>query len=282
MTERGKPPHSKSTLDRWVHEFASQHDLVQKRVRAWISYMILASKLEACALDQGATFVIKGGVALEMRLRDRARATEDLDLIFTDPNTDDMVSALRDALRGSFQDFTFRVKGAPHPMGGGTVRLEVALEYRERGWGTVQVDLSPRENHELEQERVSAIRIGFFGLEATEDLPCLSIRYHLAHKIHGMTEPGTEEDPNLRVRDLVDLFLLRALAGDTAWTRIREACVEVFEARGKHAWPPDFSPPDFWKGEFESVAERLGLPITTFERAVDEARTYIKDIEAAG
>lgn len=178
MTERGKRPHSKSTLDRWVYEFASEHDLVQKRVREWISYMILASKLEqTSSTARGATFVIKGGVALEMRLRDRARATVDLDLIVDGPHIDDVVAALRDAMYGDFQEFTFRVKREPHRMEDGTVRLDVALEYRDRGWGTIQVDLSPREDHTLEQDRVPAIELGFFGLQASEDLPCLSIRY---------------------------------------------------------------------------------------------------------
>lgn len=112
MTERGKKPHSASVLERWVQEFADLHGLVKKRVQDWISYMILASKIEGTSrADDAPTFIIKGGVALEMRLRDRARATRDLDLIVVVADADDLVSALRGALEGPFQDFTF----APSP-----------------------------------------------------------------------------------------------------------------------------------------------------------------------
>ena len=152
MTERGKRPHSTSVLERWAQEFAETHGLVKKRVQDWISYMILASKIEGSSGTEGApTFVIKGGVALEMRLRDRARATRDLDLIVVVTDADDLMGALRGALEGPYQGFTFRVKDDPYSMEDGSVRVEVVLEYRERGWGTVRVDLSPAEEHRAER-----------------------------------------------------------------------------------------------------------------------------------
>lgn len=283
MTERGKRPHTAQVLERWAQEYATRHDLVKKRVQDWISYMVLASKLESASREpESPTFVIKGGVALEMRLRDRARATNDIDLIVDVGDAEDMVAALRNALEGGYQGFTFRVKEDPYPMGDGSIRNEVVLEYRERGWGSVQVDLSPREGHRLEREEVSPLDLGFFGLEPAEGLSCLSVRYHLAHKIHGMTKPGTEERPNDRVRDLLDVFLLRELVADDELPAIREACVEVFEVRGEHAWPAEFRPPVFWEEEFEASAERLGLGITAFDEAVEEARAYIGRIETSG
>lgn len=283
MTERGKRPHSAQVLERWAQEFATRHDLVKKRVQNWISYMVLASKLESASrAPDGPSFVIKGGVALEMRLRDRARATTDIDLIVEVEDADDMGAALRDALDGGYQGFTFRVKDDPYPMGDGSIRTQVVLEYRERGWGTVQVDLSPTEGHRLEREEVAPLDLGFFGLEPAEGLSCLSVRYHLAHKVHGMTKPGTEERPNDRVRDLLDVFLLRELVADGELLAIREACVDVFEARGEHQWPPEFRPPAFWEQEFEASAERVGLGITVFDEAVEEARAYIGRIDASG
>lgn len=283
MTERGKRPHSARVLERWAQEYATRHDLVKKRVQDWISYMVLASKLEIVSREpEGPTFVIKGGVALEMRLRDRARATTDIDLIVEVGGAENMVAALREALEGGYQGFTFRVKDEPYPMEDGSIRTQVVLEYRGRGWGTVQVDLSPREGHRLEREEVAPLDLGFFGLEPAEGLSCLSVRYHLAHKIHGMTKSGSEERPNDRVRDLLDVLLLRELVADGELSGIREACVEVFEVRGEHNWPPEFRPPEFWGHEFETGAERLGLGITAFDEAVAEARAYIERIEASG
>jgi len=96
-----------------------------------------------------------------------------------------------------------------------------------------------------------------------------------------MTRPGTEERPNDRVRDLLDVFLLRDLVADGELPAIREACMDVFEARGEHDWPPEFRPPAFWEEEFEASAERLGL-LTAFDDAAEEARAYIGRIEASG
>jgi nucleotidyltransferase AbiEii toxin of type IV toxin-antitoxin system len=50
--------------------------------------MITAGVLERAAGDGHPQFVIKGGVALELRLRDQARATKDIDVVSHDPVAD--------------------------------------------------------------------------------------------------------------------------------------------------------------------------------------------------
>ncbi|MDT8437040.1 MAG: nucleotidyl transferase AbiEii/AbiGii toxin family protein [Gemmatimonadota bacterium] len=281
MTMRGKMPYSAQVLERWAMDYAREHGLVRKRVQDWISYMILASKIEKAVGPDASLFVIKGGVALEMRLGRRARATRDLDLIARVVGAEGPAEALRVALGGSYQDFTFRVKDDPYHMEDGSVRVEVVLEYRDRGWGTVQVDLTPEEDHALEREDLAPFDLGFFGLEPAEGLPCLSLRYHIAHKIHGMTRPSTEEWNNDRVHDLIDVFLLKELAADLEMRDLRAACVEVFKAREKHEWPPIFLPPASWEPEFEAMAERVGIPVKDFETAVRAARDYIAEVDGS-
>lgn len=119
-------------------------------------------------------------------------------------------------------------------MPNASVRVEVALEYEGRGWGTIQVDLSPREGDRTEVELVEPLRLEPFGLDTPSALPCLSLRYHIAQKIHAMTEPPHEEGtPNERFRDLVDLLLMRELTADLGG--VRAACVEVFAIRATHS-----------------------------------------------
>lgn len=50
--------------------------------------MIMAGVLERAADADAPTFFVKGGVALELRLRDRARATKDIDIVLRDPKGD--------------------------------------------------------------------------------------------------------------------------------------------------------------------------------------------------
>ena len=255
MTKRQKPPHSSRVLAQWADAYARDRGLGSKRVRNWISYMVLGGQLErASASAEGPRFTIKGAVALEMRLPHRARATKDIDLMVSGIEHLDLAAVLRDAVDGTFQDFTFRVKGVPHLMPNDAVRLKVAIEYRGRSWSTLQVDLSQEEGGATEIELVEALELEPFGFSTPSALPCLSLRYHIAQKIHGVTQPSSQEDgTNERFRDLADLLLLRELVKDLA--AVRAACVEVFAIRGTHAWPPALDPPAFWKEPYEKLAE---------------------------
>ena len=112
-------------------------------------------------------------------------------------------------------------------------------------------------------------------------LGCLSLRYHMAHKIHRMTQsPKGDAEANERFRDLADLLLMRELATDLA--DAREACVEVFALRGTHAWRPDVDPPEAWKEPLVALAAELELPVGTLEEAAQTAQALIAKIEASG
>ncbi len=243
--------------------------------------MILGGRLErASSAAEGPRFTIKGAVALEMRLPAKARATRDIDLVVDDLGSADLTAALRNALEGSYQGFSFRLKGEPHVMPNESVRVQVALDYRGRSWGTVQVDLSPGEGDGTEIEMVEPLGLDPFGLNTPVVLPCISLRYHIAQKIHAMTSPPLDKaTPNERFRDLVDLLLMREITTDLSG--VRRACVDVFAVRKKHRWPPVLEPPAFWEEPFASLAEEVELPVRSLEDAVREARSFIEDVEGA-
>jgi len=71
------------------------------------------------------------------------RATKDLDLGLAGDRAA-RLSAFEAALRLGFDEFTFRMKPQVLNMElADTVRIEVAINYRTRGWQTVDVDLGP-------------------------------------------------------------------------------------------------------------------------------------------
>ena len=158
MSGPSEPPTSVRVLTKLVDTYARERGLAPKRVRDWISYMIVCGRLEgAGAVADGPRFTIKGAVAIEMRLPSTARATKDIDLVIDNLPDADLTVALRNALEGDYQSFAFRVKGEPYIMPNNSVRVDVALDYRGRSWGTVQVDLSPREGESTEVELVEAL-----------------------------------------------------------------------------------------------------------------------------
>lgn len=275
MNRKGSAPSTVRVLTQWVDAYAREHGLPPKRARDWISYMIVGGQLERTrASADGPGFIIKGAVAIEMRLPAKARATRDIDLVVEDPADMGLTATLRDALAEGYQGFTFRVKGEPHVMPNDTVRVDVALEYKGRSWGTIQVDLSAREGDRTEVELVEPLDLEPFGLETPEALPCLSLRYHIAQKIHAMSEPPPDEEtPNERFRDLVDLLLMKELT--TELMGVCEACVEVFAIRDTHGWPPVLEPPGFWEEPFAALAAEVELPVRRLEDAVRAAQAFI-------
>jgi hypothetical protein len=241
--------------------------------------MILGGQLErGRSAVEGPRFTIEGAVALEMRLPLKTRATGDIDLVSDALGDAEPIGAPRSALEGGNQGFSFRRKGEPHVMPNESVRVQVAPDYRGRSWGTVQVDLSPEEGDGTEVEMVEPLDLDPFGLDTPDVLPCISLRYHIARKIHAMTEPPLNEaTPNERFRDLGVLLPMRELITDLRG--VRAACVDVFTRRAKHEWPPMLDPPAFWDEPFASLADEVGLPVRTLGDAVREAQSFINDVE---
>lgn len=99
MSESRNPPHSARVLSQWVDAYARNRGLAPKRVWDWISYMIIGGRLEEMSSPAaGPRFTIKGAVALEMRLPNRARATKDIDVVIDGADDDDLAAVLREAL----------------------------------------------------------------------------------------------------------------------------------------------------------------------------------------
>jgi Nucleotidyl transferase AbiEii toxin, Type IV TA system len=83
-----------------------------------------------------------------------------------------------------------------------------------------------------------AITLERVQLEGLEQLPFMPLRYQIAQKLHACSEPSTDEHPNGRARDLVDLDLIEELSvTEDDLPSIRDACVEIFESRQKHGPP---------------------------------------------
>lgn len=272
-----KAPPSAGRLRKLAIKYANDHSVDVGRVQRWISFMVIGGALGRAKRQERPVFTIKGGVALELRLPHAARATKDLDLVVN--GEADIVAELDGALEHAFGGFTFRRKATEHELGVDMLRVEVVLEYLGGSWGTVQVDLSWKESNTTEVDLVPAISLDPFGIPGPDRLPCLSLRHHIAQKIHGMTRPSTRDWANDRERDLVDLLLLEDLGIDLA--AVRAACIEVFGARKTHSWPPREPLPENWEGPVLALAAELEMPLASYEDAVARVWAFIERINAA-
>lgn len=257
---RPATPKTKSVLEQMVGRYARHYQIPQGRVRGWISFMIL------------------GGVALELRLRLRARTTKDFDATFRQ-QFGEMLEALDLALTEPYGDFRLTRRGEIRDLGGKAKRMEIRLEYHGRSWATVQMEVSAGESQDVEVELVPATDLSELGIDGPEYIHCLSARYQIAQKIHAATTPPREGRTNERYRDLVDLWLLRELG--TKLADVREACEEVFRRRAMHSWPPAVVVPASWAEPFARLAGEVGLPTLDVEEAAQNLRGYIEEISKA-
>jgi hypothetical protein len=278
--DRSKAPHNVHVLQRWVGEHAKATGVAQQRLQRWISFMVVAAELDTIRDEDNApVFALKGGVAMELRLGLQARATKDYDAAYREPGGD-MLERLDEALAHARGDFAI-TRTEPHAIRDtGAIRLDLRLAYRGRSWGTVQLEVAPTEGDAGQEiDRVPAIPLGPFGLHGPDDVPCVVVRYQIAQKLHACTETYADGRANDRFRDLSDVLMLQRLVDDLP--RVRDACVEIFALRDKHAWPPTITIFPGWPEQYAALAAEIGFEIHDVNEAADAVQTLIYEIDAA-
>jgi hypothetical protein len=282
MISARKPPHNVRVLQRWVGDLAREQSIAPGRVQRWISFMVVAAMLDhARDENEDPVFLLKGGAAMELRLGLRARATKDFDTAYREA-IEGMLERLDAALRHGFGNFTAtRTEPEPIPETGAQ-RLDIKLSYRGRSWGTVQLEVAAAEGEAgREIDRVPGKPLDSLGLTGPADVPCVSIRYQIAQKLHACTDVPTDDRENDRFRDLIDLLLLEDLVEDDEWSAVREACEEIFTLRAKHLWPPTVVVFDFWLDPYRALAAELSFPMAEVQEAADAVQSMIERIAMA-
>ncbi len=234
-------------------------------------------------------WILKGGLALELRLRDRARSTKDIDLgadLFVtgaavDESTPGRIGeAMRIACEEDPGDY-FRFL-LPEEWerdlgieGVDAFRYSVVAELAERTFDRFQLDVALHDSGPTAPEDVEGSGLLSFAGLPVERFLAVSRARHLAEKLHALTRP---RDAPTRVRDLVDVLLLLDL-GPGPVEDVRAEVQAVFAARTTHALPrviPD--PPAAWRDSFEDEAAQTGLGPMSLDTAAMRLRTLWKDL----
>lgn len=279
---KDKPPHNVNVLERWLGEASKQTGVAAGRLRRWLGFMVVAAMLDQArhAEDGEPLFLVKGGVAMELRVDAGARATKDLDTAFRE-SMEVVADHLDPALRVGHGDFTATRTEIEPVRDTGAVRCDIKLAYRGKPVITVQMEVAAVEGGMgSEVDHVPAKSLDHVGLTGPETVPCISVRWQSAQKLHACTETLNEGE-NDRFRDLLDLQLLAGLISDDEWADVRAACVEVFEGRAMHAWPPDVTVYESWEAGYRALAEETGFAAVSVHEAADAVREMIARIDAS-
>lgn len=235
------------------------------RLHRRVMFDRLAVRLSA---DDGTQWILKGGAALEFRLRGRARATKDLDLAITSASADGL--AVRELLIDALAEdpdgdwFSFRVKEpvalAVDGGGRGAWRFSVEAWLAGKSFAGIRLDVAARGEELAVTEQLELPgSLHFAGIPA-RSIEAVERRQHFAEKLHALTRDYGDR-PNTRTKDLVDLVLLieDGLHPDKA---LVDVVRHVFTIRATHPCPvtiPD--PPPRWRTDYPALA--VGLTETT-------------------
>jgi hypothetical protein len=271
-------PKTEKQLARLVSQYAETSGLGVRRVRQRISAMAFLGALERVGEeDSSSRFLIKGGIACELRFQDQARATRDLDALFQG-SLDDLLADLDTAFATPHSGFSFSYTPPEPVRDTGAHRFDVKLTYEGRNWATLRVEVSPPEGQAHEPESVPALSISEFGLTGPTNVPCLSLRFQIAQKIHACTERFPDRE-NERVHDLIDLQLMQELIED--YRPVKSACIEVFGLRRAHPWPPTLTIEPTWPGTYSQLAAEFAFPTKDIAEASVRVQALIDKTQSA-
>ncbi len=283
LPSKDKPPFNVNVLERWLGEASGPAGVPAGRLRRWLGFMILAGMLDTArhADDGEPLFLVKGGVAMELRMATGARATKDLDTAFRE-RMDVVATYLDPALRAGYGEFTATRTELEEVRDTGSLRCDIKLAYRTKPVVTVQMEVAAVEaGMGSEIDQVPAKPLDHIGLSGPATVPCVAIRWQIAQKLHACTEVVADRE-NDRFRDLLDLQLLAGLVRDDGWVEVRSACLEVFAGRAQHPWPPVITVYDSWVPGYRALAEDTGFSVFDVAEAADRVRQVIVRIDEAG
>lgn len=249
-------------------------DRLRRRV---VFERILARLLGA----QPGRWVLKGGMALEFRMGDRARATKDLDLVVRDiePQMDAVVTALSTALAEDAHADHFRFtiakvrELAEDEAGRPGWRTSIDAALAGRNFATVRIDIVARAEEITGTETITPpALLDFAGLPAPP-IEVVDAKQHFAEKIHALTR-DYDGQLSSRSRDLADLMILldNGLPSDDA---LASVLLHVFSERRTHNLPENLpDPPASWQAEFTRFAHELDLEQQSVTAAITRLRSF--------
>jgi hypothetical protein len=271
----GSPAAFKTSLEVRLKALASERNVPLNTLRL---KLIIERLLARLFTQPNPPWLLKGGYAMELRYRPRARTTRDIDLTVSAFDASAALNKRLEELRDKLQQaadadlgdyFTFRIEspkielqGAP----GGGARFPCEAFLAGKTYGRFPIDIGFGDEVGAVPDRlVGDDLLAFAGV-----LPAIVLAIpktqQFAEKVHAYTFPWKDRE-NTRTKDLVDIVMLIE-TGEIAPSETRAAVSTTFARRGKHAAPDELLPPPrVWAKEFAALANEACLSTTDLSEA---------------
>lgn len=249
----------REALDVRIRTEAHRKGLPVDRLRRLVVCDRLLARLTFVTPGQ---WIVKGGIALELRYGHRARTTQDLDLALKEGAAsvmDNLLAAQRLDI-GDFFRFEIQPKQNPDRLNTEfAVRFHVHALVAGRTFSAFNIDVGAINPLEVATDYLPRIGLlAFAELEGAE-LQAVSLYRHVAEKLHAYTRIYATGHRSTRPKDLVDLVLIASLSpfdGDSLVVEIESA----FRARKMQVVPLTLPlPPENWRLTYAQLASEIGF-----------------------
>jgi hypothetical protein len=227
------------------------------RLRKMVAFDRLLARLVQAQPDQ---WILKGGLALQLRLGNRARTTKDMDLLSL-VKSNKVLDSLREAAALDLGDWFIFEVGRPsieQERKAGGIRHTVRSLVDGRTFERFHVDVGVGDPLIEAVEQIAMPAILSFAEIDPVVVPCYPISQQLAEKCHAYIRPYAS-GASSRIKDFVDMILLAemdAISGQ----KLTAAIEATFREAGIHDIPNEIPrPPQTWESGFRRMADEVGL-----------------------
>lgn len=284
MTEKkeyASPSAFEQAINQKIRNIAKEENYQDlPRLRRHIAFERLLARL---FVAQPNDWVLKGGYAMELRLR-QARATTDVDMCFRETSAKTKKTAeglllmkLQEAAENDLGDFfSFLVPPPTKELIGpefGGLRFHVTAKLNGKTFAVFHLDVAMGGFVMEPLEQLKPKNWLSFAGFSSPSFPSVSKEQQFAEKLHAYAKPRNAGYSS-RVRDLVDLVLLIDLP-DLDPHKVHQAIDGVFGSRSAEPFSPTLAlPHKSWNRTFPSLAEEIGLQLTMSE-AFQKLQDYL-------
>lgn len=237
-------------------------------------------------------WLLKGGYAMELRYRPRARTTRDIDLTVNQSPAGETLAARLDLIRDELQTaanvdlgdyLRFIISPAQTELQGapeGGARFPCVATLASKVYERFHIDLGFGDAVMGTPEPLVGDDLLAFAEIAPAKVLAIPREQQFAEKLHAYTL-ARGELVNTRTKDLVDLLLLMETQPfDPA--SLRPAVEETFGRRATHSVPTTLSPPpESWASEFTRMAAETRLGMTGLKDGFTTLQAFWAELDNA-
>jgi hypothetical protein len=174
----------RTALETRLRSEAEKQAVSVNRLRKRVVFDRLLARLVVLSPDG---WIVKGGVALELRLGDRARATRDLDLV----RAQGSIAAIEDLVAAQQLDlddyFSFTIEQRPRSKNLGediAMTFHVRADVNDRLFDDITIDVGWGDRLEIVSDRLPGIDLLRFADIARSEVLAMPVDRHVAEKLH--------------------------------------------------------------------------------------------------